>query len=376
MIRIRGLDKIVAAHAASAARTGSDAAGGPAERPRCASMAIGSVPYEDALRAVDFMLRWTPEIPAWPQLPRRSFLENMYVQYGEGLPGAILDAEQQRFYVTEELPADEVADFLEASEQDDPSLFAISSDRAAGIPVFESALRSLTEAGTPPAFVKGQVTGPVSFGLTVLREDKRGLLYDDTQRELATMLLASKALWQQGLLRRSAPASVPVIVFDEPYMAQMGSAFVNVPPELCYPLLEECLARLDCVTGIHICGGADWQSVVNLPFDLLSFDAADFFDSVVTQREAFAAFAAEGGLLAWGVVPNDDRALALEPEETARRVLAGAAALEKTGGISVDEVLALSFVSPACGTGALPLEIAECCFRLSFETAAWLRERA
>ncbi len=277
--------------------------------------------------------------------------------------------------MTDEPPADEVADFLDRLEQDDPSLFAISSDRAAGITAFVSALRSLTEVGALPAFVKGQVTGPVSFGLTVLREDKRSLLYDDTQRELATTLLANKARWQQDLLLAWAPASVPLIVFDEPYMAQMGSAFVNVPPELCYPLLEECLAPLDCLTGIHVCGGADWESVVNLPFDLLSFDAADFLDSVVTQREAFAAFAAEGGLLAWGVVPNDDRALALKAEETARQVLAGAAALEKTGAISVDEVLALSFVSPACGTGALPLEVAERCFRLSFETSAWLRER-
>ncbi len=58
------------------------------------ALAIGSVPYEDARQAMDFILRWTPEIPAWPQLPRRSFLENMYVQFGEGLPGAIVDAER------------------------------------------------------------------------------------------------------------------------------------------------------------------------------------------------------------------------------------------------------------------------------------------
>jgi hypothetical protein len=324
---------------------------------------------------MESILRWTPEIPAWPQLPRRSFLESMYVQFSEGLPGAVVDIQQRRFYVIDEPPAEEVAEFLQRLGQNDPSLFAVSPARAAGIPAFESALRVLTEYGEGPAFVKGQVAGPVSFGLTVLREDKRSLLFDDTQREIATTLLVNKARWQQDLLRRWAPASVPLIVFDEPYMAQMGSAFVNVPPELCYPLLEECLAPLDCLTGIHICGGADWGAVAALPFDLLSFDAVDFFDSVVTQRETFAAFAEEGGLLAWGVVPNDDRALAVESEETARRLLDGAAMLEKTGAVSVEEVLARSFVSPACGTGAVPLEIAERCFRLSFETSVWLRER-
>jgi hypothetical protein len=369
----RGLRRIGAATAGSA----SPAGGAPiAAAPRCAAMAVGSLPYEDARQAMDFVLRWTPEIPAWPQLPRRSFLENMYVQYGEGFPGAVVEAEQKRFYVTDDPPADEVADFVEKLGWDDPALFAISPDRASGIPALESALGSLRERGALPPFVKGQVTGPVSFGLTVLREDRRGLLFDDTQRELATTLLAAKARWQQDLLRRWAPASVPVIVFDEPYMAQLGSAFVNVPPDLCYPLLEKCLAALDCLTGIHICGGADWESVIRLPLDLLSFDAADYLDSVITQREAFAAFAAEGGLLAWGAVPNDDRALSLAPEELGRRVLSGAEALEKTGVLSVDEVLSVSFVSPACGTGALPIDVAERCFRLSFETSAWLRARA
>jgi hypothetical protein len=339
-------------------------------------MAVGSLPYSDPDKALRLILQKTPDIPAWPQLPRLSFKENMYVQYSEGLPGAVVDLEQQRFYVSDEPPADEVAEFLEKLEQDDPGLFAISPDHAAGIPALGRALATLVAGGTPPPFVKGQVTGPVSFGLTVLREDRRGLLFDDTQRELATTLLAQKARWQEALLRDWSPDSVPIICFDEPYMAQLGSAFVNVPPELCYPLLEECLGQLTCMTGIHICGGADWDRVTKLPVDLLSFDACDYLDSVVTQSEAFAAFAAEGGLLAWGAVPNDDRALKLQAEDIGRQIIKGAEALEKTGGLAIDEILALSFVSPACGTGTLPIETAERCFDLSFAASAWLRARA
>lgn len=338
-------------------------------------MAVGSVPHDDPGEAMACILRWTPEIPAWPQLPRRSFLENMYVQCAEGFPGALVDTDRRSFFVTDEPPADEVAAFLEKLERDDPYLFAVSAQRAAGIPHFEAALRTLVERGEEPPFVKGQVTGPVSFGLTVLREDRRALLFDDTQRELATSLLAMKARWQEDLLRLRSPSSVPVIVFDEPYLAQLGSAFVNVPAELCYPLLEECLAPLTCIAGIHVCGGADWERIAALPYDLLSFDAADHLDSLTTQSEAVAAFTAEGGLLAWGVVPNDDRVLALEPEETARRVLVGAENLERTGVLSVDEVLASSFVSPACGTGTLSVEVAERCFSLAHDTSDWLRAR-
>ena len=45
------------------------------------------------------------------------------------------------------------------------------------------------------------------------------------------------------------------------------------------------------------------------------------------------------------------------------------------GAVGIDQVLAASFVSPACGTGSLPLATAEACFRVAAETSAWLRER-
>lgn len=348
---------------------------GPIAPPRCAALAIGSLPYDNPEKAVEFMLKWTPEVPSWPQLPRRSFLENMYVQFAEGLPGAVVDIEEQRFYVQDDPPPEEVAEFMEKLEEDDPTLFAISPERAAGLDTFAATLVRMTTEDSAPPYVKGQVTGPVSFGLTVLREDRRSLLYDDTQRELATALLTMKARWQQDSLQQWAPRSLPLITFDEPYLAQLGSAYVNVPPHLCLPLLEECLAGLECLTGIHICGGADWENVVSLPLDLLSFDAADHMDSVLTQREAFAAFVGEGGFLAWGAIPNDERALQMKAEDVGRSILDAAAALEKTGVVSVDEILNLSLVSPACGTGALPVEVAERCFSLASETSAWLRRQ-
>ena len=33
------------------------------------------------------LLRYLQAIPCWPQLPKRSYRENMYVQYAEGFPG-------------------------------------------------------------------------------------------------------------------------------------------------------------------------------------------------------------------------------------------------------------------------------------------------
>lgn len=333
-------------------------------------MAVGSVPLVDPAEAVALILRSTPEIPGWPQLPRRSFLENMYVQFSEGLPGLEVDRRQERVYVVAEVPPDDLVTFVERVEREDVDAFAISPEYAAGIPALEEAL-----PGFRAPFVKGQVTGPVSFGLTLTFPDRRAILYDDTMREAITSLLSMKARWQERLLRGLVPDAAPLVMVDEPYLTQLGSALVTIPAELTYPVLESCVRPLGCLTGIHICGGTAWEDVARLPVDVLSFDAADHLPSITTRREALATFVSEGGILAWGTVPNDERASREDGESCGRRVVEGADALAATGLVSVDQVLQASFVSPACGTGSLPEELALTCFSVTEQTSAWLRER-
>jgi hypothetical protein len=342
----------------------------PKAGPRCAAMAVGSVPYVDPRPAMDLVMRSTPDIPAWPQLPRRDFRENMYVQFTEGFPGLRLDAVRERVYVLDDPPAEEFTVFFEALESDEPARFAISQDYAAAIPLLAEAL-----ADAHPAFVKGQVTGPVSFGLGLPREDRRATLYDDTLRDAAVELIVMKARWQLEMLAAIAPGSTPLIMVDEPSLTQMGSAFVSIPEALAFPALERCLNALPCLAGIHVCGATDWTMMASLPVDVLNFDAADHLDSFLAHGEAIARFLAEGGLLAWGVVPNDERARDLDADVTGARVLEGAERLAKMGAVDATAILEASFVSPACGTGALSPELAERCFALTAQTSSWLRTR-
>ena len=336
--------------------------------PRCAAMAVGSMPHTSPREAMDLVLAATPEIPAWPQLPRRSYLESMYVQFTEGLPGRVLDVAAEKMHVLSEVPGDEAAAFLEALEVGDPGLFALSPEYAAGIPELLKALQQVS-----PPFVKGQVTGPVSFGLTVTDENRRAILYDDTLRDISTRLLTAKALWQERLLATAAPASVALIMFDEPFLTQFGSGFISIPEDISLPLLVECMSAVSCLTGIHVCGGTDWTKVARLPVDVLNFDAADHLESLLGHAEAVAAFVEEGGLLAWGSVPNDERAMTLTAVEVADTILEGAHVLAAAGCADVGRILTVSFVCPACGTGGLARPVAERCLTLAADTSAHLR---
>jgi len=339
-------------------------------RPRCAAMAVGSLPYQEIEPALDIVLETTPEVPAWPQLPRRSFLENMYVQFSEGLPGLKVDIVAERLVKRNEVPDTELVAFAEALEGNDATFFAVSPDHAAGLYAFPTLYGRLRR---PVDVIKGQITGPVSFCLQVTDEDRRPILYDDTTRELAAELLTARARWQQGFLQAVAPAATVLMMVDEPFLAQWGSGYLSMPEDVVMPLLDRVVGSLDCLVGIHICGGTDWSKVVELPLDLLNFDAADHLDAVVAHAEALASFVAEGGMLAWGAVPNDERVLTLEPDQAAGSVLEGVGALSATGLVSREDVLLQSFVTPACGTGALPIPVAEACLRLTAAVSSTVR---
>ncbi|HZW35737.1 MAG: methionine synthase, partial [Deltaproteobacteria bacterium] len=68
-----------------------------ADFPPFLATGVGSLPHTDPAKAVRLVLSSFRYVPCWPQLPRRTFLESMYVQYAAGLPGASIEGD--RLYV-------------------------------------------------------------------------------------------------------------------------------------------------------------------------------------------------------------------------------------------------------------------------------------
>ena len=64
--------------------------------PNCETTAMGIMPHQDVDRALEVAL--SLDIPFWPQLPKVSYFEDMYVQALENFPGVRIDPVQQRIY--------------------------------------------------------------------------------------------------------------------------------------------------------------------------------------------------------------------------------------------------------------------------------------
>jgi len=288
-------------------------------QPRLQALHIGSLPHVDPQRACDLVFQHFPEIPGWPQLPRRTFRENMYAQFSARFPGVVIESNRLWVDRTQDLdPA--LSTLYIAYLDDDLSYGRLSPDEARGLYAFLDRVPGLDPA---PALVKGQVTGPVSWGLTVVDRDRRPILYDEILADAVAQHLRLKARWQESVLRRLA--NQVIMSIDEPFMSSFGSAYVALDREQVIALIEEVLGGLQSIKMVHCCGNTDWSVLLATSMDILSFDAYEYALNLSLYADEVAAFLKRGGMLAWGITPNSTAAQDETVRSLVERLHAGSA---------------------------------------------------
>jgi len=310
----------------------------------CLPTIVGSMPHTDPSEACSQVIHYLKEIPAWPQLPKRSFLENMYVQFSQGFPGATI--EDERIYIDRSQNMDKPLEQLYAAYlENDIDKYPISSDYAAGLHSF-LALTTLA-----PLAVKGQITGPISWGLTVTDDNRRAILYDDTLADALAKLLRLKAAWQEKALSQISRNTI--IFVDEPYMVSFGSAYVSLSRERVINLLEEVFGGISGLKGVHCCGNTDWSVLLGTSADILSFDAYNYAQSFSLYPAEIKKFLDRKGTIAWGIVPNNEEALAKESVASLKDRLDEAMAPFTRSGIPFKQLLRQGLLTPSCGLASL-----------------------
>ncbi len=364
--------------------------------PRCLPTGIGSLPHTDAREAVEFVWRHCPEIPWWPQLPRRAFAENFYAMFSEHLPGRVLDEKGLRLWVDSAAPNlyAEAEKVLERALSGRVGELAIGPAYASGLYEFGATLTAAGGAAARPLALKGQITGPISFGLQVADERRRPILYDPLLADVATQNLAAKLAWQRDFLAEAAGStSSPLLLMfvDEPILQYFGSALVSLSREDMLArtgAVLEAVRRPGTLTGLHCCANTDWGVVLELPLDILSFDAFGYGESILLYPEAVARFLGRGGVLAWGIVPAEEGPLEQQTVASLEEwwlSLAGRLVerirpyLSPTWAEPNDGVLAKlaqqSLLTPSCGLGTQEVPTAEKAFTMLRELSNRLRRR-
>jgi hypothetical protein len=315
----------------------------------CLPTMIGSMPQTDAPAACEQVLHYLKKIPAWPQLPQRSFKENMYAQFSQGFPG--MEINDGKIRVNREQDLDSPLEQLYAAYlKNDYYKFPITLEYAAGLHQF------LTSQDLTIPAVKGQVTGPVSWGMTVADNNGKAIAYDEVLGDAAAKLLRLKAAWMEKELQ--AISKNTIIFVDEPYLHSIGSAFFALSKEKVVTLLNEVLSGIRGQKGIHCCGNTDWSVVLGAGLDILSFDAYDYASSLSLYPKEVKKFLDKGGAIAWGIVPNRAEQLARESTASLEDRLEEAMAPLTRKGVEIPfrQLIRQSLLTPCCTLSSLSCE--------------------
>jgi hypothetical protein len=253
--------------------------------------AMGIMPHRDVDRALEMALRM--DVPFWPQLPKMSFYEDMYVQALEIFPGAVFDEGRGRVHIDTDRFLAELPGYLD--REDVEEAYRLSERFSSVFPRF------LAKNLDSHRAIRGQIISPVSLTLKVTDEKGKPIAYNDDMRALAFSFIQKKLNVQYRELR--AKNERAFVWIDDPGLEFIFSAlcgYDNVRAK------TELLSFFDAVEGprgLHLCGQPDWDFLLSLNIEILSFNAYASGDIFVTY-DRLVDFLVRGGVVVWGIVPT------------------------------------------------------------------------
>ncbi|TYO97314.1 hypothetical protein [Desulfallas thermosapovorans] len=259
----------------------------------CMTTAMGILPHKEITAAMQVAL--TVDIPFWPQLPRYSFYEDMYVQVSENFPGIRLDEQKRKLWLDTNSFYEELG--IYAVNSDDESTFMLSDAYSAAFRAF------LTQDLSGYAVVRGQNIGPISFGLKITDENMKPIIYNDEIRSFMFDFIARKINVQYRQLLDVHP--VPFVWVDEPGLEILFGSFTGYASDLAKRDFAAFLDTLEGPRGVHLCGNPDWSFLLSgLDLDILSVDIYGNGHIFTRYVDEIKSFLERGAIISWGIVPT------------------------------------------------------------------------
>ncbi len=347
-------------------------------------LAIGSLPHKSTDDALEYIFSLFTETPFWPQLANVNKSEDMIMQYTQSISALQYDEKNAKYVFTP--MADDFYEKLEEFYIDYETIVSENDfellEKYAITEPFSSAIKPFLKriAELKPEYAKGHVTGPFTWGTSLCDEEGRCAFFDATLRDVVTKAVTLKALWQIEQIKKASPETTPIIFLDEPAVCQYGtSAFVTVQRQDITDSLKEIttiLKQHGALVGIHCCGKADWEMMIDAGFDILNLDAYLYAQNLSLFPQKVENFLKNGGYIAWGVVPTLDKN-ALEKIDLEMAINVFDKAVEHLTAKNIDKNLIInqSALTPSCGAGSLSEKLAKKAMELTIELSKELSKK-
>ncbi|MCU1458829.1 MAG: hypothetical protein JWL73_2921 [Actinomycetia bacterium] len=304
---------------------------------------IGSLPYRDAREAAAVSLRCLPQLPAAPQLPERTPVEGMIVQWARALPEVSV--------------ASDGSMTVDPSGAAQPFTVAFDPDAHGGLLAFVDLAAKQAEQ---PERVKLQLTGPLTMGVAL----QRAGLSADVAFARAAVCTAAWVHELDALIARKLPDTQSVIFVDEPALVLWSDDDAPLEREAAVDLLSGVLTGSPSIMGVHVCGDGDRRLAFEAGAPVVSLEVrSDLADDAATIGRHLEA----DGWIAWGAVPTD-RPIGESPEGLWKDLVKVWCELTRQGCDPI-RLRTQAIVTPACGLAGHGPSQAERALRLACELA-------
>ena len=264
---------------------------------------MGILPHQDVERALEVAL--SLDIPFWPQLPKVSYFEDMYVQALENFPGVRIDPVRQKIDFNLSRFNEELPSYFEKAEN--PQTFRLTKGFSL---VYH---RFLERDFSRYAAIRGQMISPISLGLKIVDEDQKSINYHEEVREVLFDFIQKKVNQQYRDLReKNLNAFVWV---DDPGLALIFNALSGYNEVQAKTDFDRFLEGLEGPKGVHLCAKPDWDFLLKSKIDILSFDSFNC-GAMIIHYPSLKEFVKRGGILSWGIVPTYTELLEQETSDS------------------------------------------------------------
>jgi hypothetical protein len=307
--------------------------------PAGAVTGIGSLPFLTAASAVQAVVKFSAEIPFWPQLPQVSERESIIGQGLDVLTNHLEPRTEGYGYQIKEGQIDHVVEILHRNDGE------LSPESAAGFHAFDRRL----SGGTFDAAlaVKGQIEGPITLSAYLFYRG-RPFLSDSVLFAAVAFHISQIICWQ---IERLKAAGLPVLLFvDEPALCLDAVVGNSLPEETkveaLAAILEDVRVR-GAYAGLHCCAARPFERMLRVKPDILSFDAHEDLDLFFSDSR-LVDFVRQGGVAAYGIVPTRAGVNALDSAKIFLRWLEAASHAGNP-----QEFAQRAIITATCGLGLL-----------------------
>jgi len=249
-----------------------------------ATAGAGSLPHLDPVAAAAFSIGEF-DIATIPTTPRRSNHELMLAQAVVGVRGVNL--------------APDGSIIVDPTKVKPHATIATDIEHEAftGVRSFLDLAHKVRLDG---AAVKWQFVGPVTLGVALHRAG----LDRESAFDLALSTVRDRLAALSAVVTAALPTSKQMVVLDEPWFAELMQPGFPIPPDEAIDRMSSAMAALpaDTLTGVHCCAPCDVATLLASGPNVVSLPVSP---ELVDWVGYLTRFLADGGVVAWGVIPTD-----------------------------------------------------------------------